>query len=114
MKTETQKTEDGSSLDVAAGSHPSFSLREATAGSIFTLSSGAKLTVVRNPTGALISGEYGKITATIALSEEATEILISALILSRPNENAPLPNARLIPFAKTEMSHTARITLWKR
>ena len=91
--------------------HPVFHSKDITVGSTFILSTGAKLTVCRNPFGVFIRGTYGEVQSTIALSEEAAEILIACLVSSRPNKRAPLPCAILLPvdISKPKPEEPARI-----
>ena len=79
---------------------PMYHMADTTQAATFVLSTGAKLTVARNPKGVFIAGEYGKTKAHIALSEEASEVLLSALMLSRTDKLKPIPNCPLLPFTK--------------
>lgn len=75
-----------------------FDFKAITHASVFTLTHGAELTIARNPTGVFLSGKFKDIQKSIAFSNEAAEILISALLASRPDNHEPLPFAELLPY----------------
>lgn len=100
------KTDESPRCAVVLGSHPMYHVPDTTAAAIFVLSTGARLTVARNPKGVFIEGELGEVKAHIALSEEASEVLLSALLHSRPDKTKPIPTALLLPFANVQRSET--------
>ena len=90
--------------------HPVYRMCETLKGSVFTLSTGAKLTVMRGKIGVFIAGEFGEVTKHISLSEEASEILLSALLTSRPDPRKPLPATKLLPIPQPEKGDPASLT----
>ena len=75
-----------------------FDFKAITHAAVFTLTHGGELTIARNPTGVFLSGKFQDIQKSIAFSNEAAEIVISALLASRADNHEPLPFAELLPY----------------
>jgi hypothetical protein len=75
-----------------------FDPKEITHAAVFTLKHGSKFAIARTPDGVFLSARSGNSENKIAFSNEAADILISALLSSRADRFAPLPHVELFPY----------------
>lgn len=75
---------------------PFFRIKEATHGVTIVLPSKAKLIVAKSPSSYFIGAEWEGVQNKLALSHDATEHLLSALIRLRGSEE-PLPLVEVFP-----------------
>lgn len=75
-----------------------FDPTEITHAAVFTLKHGSKFAIARTPDGVFLSARSDTSENRIAFSNEAADILISALLSSRADRFAPLPHVELFPY----------------
>lgn len=75
-----------------------FNLKDATHGNCFQLQNGAELTILTDGKTWAISGRRGDVVRSIALSQEAIEVLVGAFLWRHPQNrsiySAPLRDLR--------------------
>jgi|688.fasta_scaffold1403760_2 hypothetical protein len=75
-----------------------FDPAEITHAAVFTLRHGSKFAIARTPDGVFLAATSDTSENRIAFSNEAADILISALLSSRADRFAPLPHVELFPY----------------
>ncbi len=75
-----------------------FDFKEITHAAVFTLKHGSTFAIARTPDGVYLSARSDNSENRIAFSNEAADILISALLSSRADRFTPLPHVELFPY----------------
>lgn len=75
-----------------------FDFKEVTHAAVFTLKHGSKFAIARTPDGVFLSARTDSSEDRIAFSNEAADILISALLSSHPDKFKRLPRVELPPY----------------